>query len=222
MSYVNAVILNECLLLRCSIAPEDIIPLRYRQINILLFPSPSLAPSSFRLVGPQTRKPRIVPEESFNRAGLHGTATHDAREGCRRERENGETTETRKEDGRERVDATTRKDRPGGRRRGAGGSARGRRTSSDFSAVAAASERAALLCTSSLMASPVQPWLGSVLYHTAGRVPRFPSPLPSSHSPLVHSAARSARRARSSALTLSLFLSSSLYLGPSLPLDPVA
>ena len=45
------------------------------------------------------------------------------------------------------------------------------RTSSDFSAVAAASERAALLCTSSLMASPVQPWLGSVLYHTAARVP---------------------------------------------------
>lgn len=55
-----------------------------------------------------------MPEESFNRAKLHGTATHDAREGCRRERENGETTETRKEDGRERVDATTRKDRHGG------------------------------------------------------------------------------------------------------------
>ena len=49
------------------------------------------------------------------------------------------------------------------------------RTSSDFSAVAAASERAALLCTSSLMASPVQPWLGSVLYHTAARVPLPPS-----------------------------------------------
>lgn len=57
------------------------------------------------------------------------------------------------------------------RRRSGSGSARGWRTSSDFSAVAAASERAALLCTSSLMASPVQPWLGSVLYHTAGRVP---------------------------------------------------
>lgn len=56
------------------------------------------------------------------------------------------------------------------------------RTSSDFSAVAAASERAVLLCTSSLMASPVQPWLGSVLYHTAARVPLpfcFPSPSPS-------------------------------------------
>lgn len=102
MSYVNTVILNECLLHRCFIAPEKIIPLRYREINVLPFPCPSLAPSSFRLVGPQTRKPRIVPEESFNRAELHGTATHDAREGCRRERENGEMTGTRKEDGRER------------------------------------------------------------------------------------------------------------------------
>lgn len=104
----------------------------------------------------------------------------------------------------------------GGRR---GGS---RRTSSDFSAVAAASERAALLCTSSLMASPVQPWFGSVLYHTAGRVPRFPPPLPppppSSHPPLADSPARSARRARLSALTLSvplrLFISVRLLFLP--------
>lgn len=94
--------------------------------------------------------------------------------------------------------------------KGGGESARGRRTSSDFSAVAAASERAALLCTSSLMASPVQPWLGSVLYHTAGRVPRFPPPPPSSHTPLAHSCARSARRARLSSLTLFLSLLVSL------------
>lgn len=99
-------------------------------------------------------------------------------------------------------------------------SARGRRTSSDFSAVAAASERAALLCTSSLMASPVQPWLGSVLYHTAGRVP------PTSPPPSPPSVPRCAPLPRPFAaafnpLALSLSPSSSLYLNPS-PLPPVA
>lgn len=51
----------------------------------------------------QTRKPRIEPEESFNRASLHGTATHDAKEGCRRGggRRDGKGR-------RERVDATKR------------------------------------------------------------------------------------------------------------------
>lgn len=80
---------------------------------------------------------------------------------------------------------------------------RGWRTSSDFSAVAAASERAALLCTSSLMASPVQPWLGSVLYHTAGRVLLPPPPRLSAAS-LPRAALRRHARLR---LTLSLVLS---------------
>lgn len=95
------------------------------------------------------------------------------------------------------------------------GSTRGRRTSSDFSAVAAASERAALLCTSSLMASPVQPWLGSVLYHTAGRVPPT-SPLPALPlSPAVPlSLARSPPR-----LTLSLSLSFPLLVSLSRPVS---
>lgn len=82
----------------------------------------------------------------------------------------------------------------------------GRRTSSDFSAVAAASERAALLCTSSLMASPVQPWLGSVLYHTAGRAPRYPPP----HAPLTQSLS----------LCLSLAFRPSVASPPSLALLP--
>lgn len=146
-------------------------------------------------------------------------------------------TEERREEGRqERVDATAGREATGrdggkGRRERASEHVRSWRTSSDFSAVAAASERAALLCTSSLMASLVQPWLGSVLYHTTGRVSPSGIPVPSCSLSLSLSLLfflRSSALLRAPRSTLSLFLFllfSSLYLGPSplpLPVSPVA
>lgn len=90
-----------------------------------VLPLPRSLPSSSRLIGPQTRKPRIVPEESFNRARDSTELQRATREkdAGGRGRGRGRGERTGKEDGieRERVDATTRKDRHGrGDARGAG------------------------------------------------------------------------------------------------------
>lgn len=53
-----------------------------------------------------------MPKESFNRAGLHGTATREKDAGERGRTGRGQGEEYRIE--RERVDAVTRKDRYGG------------------------------------------------------------------------------------------------------------
>lgn len=151
----------------------------HRALNI--FPSPSLS----RLIAPNqktsNRARRIVQPRGVSTELQRTTREKDA--SLKRERGGRET-----EGNRER-ELMRRRGKDDGKGGGMGCTRGSERTSSDFSAVAAASERAALLCTSSLMASPVQPWLGSVLYHTAGRVPSLPPSGPSSLPPSSFSAA---------------------------------